>query len=236
MSQRPVKLTISLAKHLLQTNQISAVNLVSFCHALAQHGEESLSLNAFSTLLPKSHLLAQAQESQERYDYQQRAAAGKTGTGTATGLTIPKDVNAKSTVRPLEGISVSIKANIATCQSTLTASSHILKETPGYDSHVVQQLQKAGAIIVGVTEMDEFGMGSLGTNATHSDGAARNPLYLNCNHLNQNVDGQERMDSYSSSYSLLSIDHWINHIQSCTISNTSVGHARTHCVQPIHVS
>ena len=72
----------------------------------------------------------------------------------------------------LDGIPVSIKSNIAVEEFDLTANSNILQNnnnnnhnnTPGYDSRLVQKLKEAGAIIIGQTNMDEFGMGSLGTN------------------------------------------------------------------------
>ena len=72
----------------------------------------------------------------------------------------------------LDGIPVSIKSNIAVEEFDLTANSDILQNnnnnnnnnTPGYDSRLVQKLKEAGAIIIGQTNMDEFGMGSLGTN------------------------------------------------------------------------
>ena len=71
----------------------------------------------------------------------------------------------------LDGIPVSIKSNIAVEEFDLTANSNILQNnnnhnnTPGYDSRLVQKLKEAGAIIIGQTNMDEFGMGSLGTNS-----------------------------------------------------------------------
>ena len=59
----------------------------------------------------------------------------------------------------------------------LTANSHILSGTPGYDCILVQKLKEAGAIIIGQTHMDEFGMGSLGTNSNLPHGNQTiNPL------------------------------------------------------------
>ena len=193
--QQSVKLTIPLARRLLQSHQISAIDLSSYCHALAHYGEESLSLAAFSHLFDSSHILAQAQESQERF---QEAAKVSTmeGHGGTNGI-----------LRPLEGIPMTVKANIATRYSNLTASSQMLKEsTPGYDSHVVEQLKNAGAILIGVTEMDEFGMGSLGRNATHEKGAARNPLYLGGD--NGNGWSMPRQQK---------VDDWIQSIKSQTV-------------------
>ena len=86
-------------------------------------------------------------------------------------------------VSSLEGIPVSIKANLAVSSLPLTAASGVLSdESPcGYDADVVDMLlNDSGAILMGITNMDEFGMGSLGTNAAASatSGASvtRNPL------------------------------------------------------------
>lgn len=72
---------------------------------------------------------------------------------------------------PLDGILVSIKANIAVREYPLTAGSRLLKSDNstdgcGYDSDVAQRLlRECGAVLIGITNMDEFGMGSLGANA-----------------------------------------------------------------------
>ena len=76
----------------------------------------------------------------------------------------------------LDGIPISIKSNIAVEGFDLTANSHILSQTPGYDCILTQKLKEAGAIIIGQTNMDEFGMGSLGTNSNITNGQTINPL------------------------------------------------------------
>ncbi|KAJ3398919.1 hypothetical protein HDV05_002167, partial [Chytridiales sp. JEL 0842] len=48
--------------------------------------------------------------------------------------------------------------------------------TAPYNSHVASQLLDQGALIVGKTNMDEFGMGSRNLHSAH--GPARNPRNL----------------------------------------------------------
>ncbi|KAF2997653.1 Trimeric GatFAB AmidoTransferase(AdT) complex subunit [Curvularia kusanoi] len=61
---------------------------------------------------------------------------------------------------------IAIKDNICTHDLKTTASSDILKNfTSPYDATVVGLLRDAGAVVVGKTNMDEFGMGS---HSTHS--------------------------------------------------------------------
>lgn len=61
---------------------------------------------------------------------------------------------------------IAIKDNICTADLKTTASSGILRDfTSPYDATVVTLLQDAGAVVVGKTNMDEFGMGSHSTNS-----------------------------------------------------------------------
>ncbi len=62
---------------------------------------------------------------------------------------------------PLDGIPVSIKDNIAQNDCLLTCASKILENYRSpYDSFVIQNLKKAGVVLFGRTNMDEFAMGS----------------------------------------------------------------------------
>ncbi len=75
---------------------------------------------------------------------------------------------------PLAGVPVAIKDNICTEGLLTTCSSKILGNfVPTFSSEAVLNLQKAGAVIIGKTNMDEFAMGS--TTETSAFGETRNP-------------------------------------------------------------
>lgn len=67
---------------------------------------------------------------------------------------------------PLAGKTFAIKENIATTFGHTNASSKILKDyVSPFNATVVQKLLDAGAVMVGKTQQDEFGMGSSTENA-----------------------------------------------------------------------
>lgn len=75
---------------------------------------------------------------------------------------------------PLAGVPVAIKDNMCTEGMLTTCSSKILGNfVPAYSAEAVLNLQKAGAVILGKTNMDEFAMGS--TTETSAFGVTKNP-------------------------------------------------------------
>jgi aspartyl-tRNA(Asn)/glutamyl-tRNA(Gln) amidotransferase subunit A len=140
------RLTVRQLNRLLNHGLVTSEQVCSYCFNLAVAGEDIWKLHAFSDLLSRDDVLDQARASDERRRKGEILSA-------------------------MDGIPVSIKANLAVASRPLTAGSRILgggrSDTPavGYDADVVQSLLvDNGSILIGITTMDEFGMGSLGTN------------------------------------------------------------------------
>jgi aspartyl-tRNA(Asn)/glutamyl-tRNA(Gln) amidotransferase subunit A len=171
MSLSLSQLTIKKAARLLDAKLVNCEQLSSFCRTLAVAGEDIWGLSAYNSLLDHDEILDQAKES----DHRRRIGE-------------PWSI--------LDGIPMSFKSNIAVKTQPLTAGSRILghtndptsQRTPacGYDADTVKiLLRDKGGILMGTTNLDEFGMGSLGTNTVARP--TRNPLPL-LPHLNQMLE------------------------------------------------
>lgn len=116
--------------------------------ALEQIKKSEPTINAYVTV-DEEGALKQACEVQSKID-----------DGTLTG--------------PLAGVPVAIKDNMCTEGLLTTCSSKILYNfIPTFSSEAVLNLKKAGAVILGKTNMDEFAMGS--TTETSYYGPTKNP-------------------------------------------------------------
>ncbi len=74
----------------------------------------------------------------------------------------------------LAGVPVAVKDNLCTEGMRTTCSSKILENfVPTFSAEAVVNLEKAGAVVIGKTNMDEFAMGS--TTETSAYGETRNP-------------------------------------------------------------
>jgi aspartyl-tRNA(Asn)/glutamyl-tRNA(Gln) amidotransferase subunit A len=81
---------------------------------------------------------------------------------------------AKGEARPLDGIPIAVKDLFCTKGVLTTAASHILDGfLPPYESTVTEKLWRAGAVMLGKTNLDEFAMGSSTTTSHY--GPTENP-------------------------------------------------------------
>lgn len=130
----------------IKAGEVTAVQATEA--VFAQIAEKEASLNCYVTV-DKEGALKAATEVQKKIE-----------TGELTG--------------PLAGVPVAIKDNMCTEGILTTCSSKILGNfIPTYSAEAVINLQKAGAIVIGKTNMDEFAMGS--TSETSAFGATKNP-------------------------------------------------------------
>lgn len=98
-----------------------------------------------------------AKESQERLN------AVVTFVDPKDQLEALKEVDEKA---PMYGMPVVLKDNVNTKGIRTTASSRILDNyMPVYNAHIVDKLEKAGAIVIAKSSMDELGMGGTNRNA-----------------------------------------------------------------------
>ena len=130
----------------IQAKEVTAVEAAK--EALAQIREKEAVLNSFVTV--------------DEEDALRRAAE------------VQKKIECGELTSPLAGVPVAIKDNMCTEGMLTTCSSKILYNfKPTYSAEAVLNLEKAGAVMIGKTNMDEFAMGS--TTETSAFGVTRNP-------------------------------------------------------------
>lgn len=127
------KLTLKSTSEKLKNGEITSAEIVDDC--LEQIDKHDKDINAYLTVLSDDAKKA-AGESDRRY--------------------------AKGDMRSsIDGLPIAVKDVICTKGVETTAASKILKGfIPPYDATVISKLKKAGAIIIGKTNLDEFAMGS----------------------------------------------------------------------------
>jgi aspartyl-tRNA(Asn)/glutamyl-tRNA(Gln) amidotransferase subunit A len=131
----------------LHAKKISARELASEFYANIDR--QNPVLNAYLTLSPERAY----------------AQADRVDAATARGDKLP----------PLAGVPIAIKDVISTSGVRTTCGSKILDSyVPPYDATAVARLEKAGAVILGKTNCDEFAMGSSNENSAY--GPVRNPV------------------------------------------------------------
>ena len=87
---------------------------------------------------------------------------------------VQKKIDAGELKSPLAGVPAAIKDNMCTKNLKTTCASKILYNfVPTFTATAVENLENAGSIVLGKTNMDEFAMGS--TTETSAFGVTRNP-------------------------------------------------------------
>ncbi len=95
----------------------------------------------------------------------------------AKAIKIDEAIAAGEELPPLAGVTFSIKDNLCTKGIPTTCSSRMLENfVPPYESTVTERLWRAGGVLIGKTNLDEFAMGS--STETSAFGATANPWDL----------------------------------------------------------
>jgi len=90
---------------------------------------------------------------------------------------VDKKFSKNSKISPLNGIPIAIKDNLCTEGITTTCGSKILENfVPTYDATAGKKVFQDGSVLIGKTNLDEFGMGS--STETGAFGPTRNPLNI----------------------------------------------------------
>lgn len=135
---QPRELTIADAAAAMEQGDLSSVELVSSC--LEQIESLNTELKAFIELRPTEDVLADARRADSR------RADGRRGL--------------------LDGIPIGLKANFAYAGIPTSAGSKILADwRPSRDAAAVANLRRAGAVVLGMTNMHEFADGPTNDNA-----------------------------------------------------------------------
>jgi aspartyl-tRNA(Asn)/glutamyl-tRNA(Gln) amidotransferase subunit A len=140
--------TIKQAARLMKGNVFTSPDLIEACYENINNLKR---LNGYVSVRPIEEALREAEESQKR-------------------------IEKNMPLSPIDGVPIAVKDNILTAGMECTASSNILKgfRSP-IDSTAVHRLRDAGAIVVGMANMDEMGMGSFGMYGANGT-MVRNPI------------------------------------------------------------
>jgi aspartyl-tRNA(Asn)/glutamyl-tRNA(Gln) amidotransferase subunit A len=92
----------------------------------------------------------------------------------ASAKKIQSRIDKGETLSPLAGVPIAIKDNISTTGIETTCASKMLKGyTPVFNAAVIDKLEKAGMVVIGKLNMDEYAMG--GSSETGVNGPVHNP-------------------------------------------------------------
>lgn len=139
-------LSLHAASELVRSRQVSPVELTAVC--LARIEQLNPQLNAFITVTADSAM------------EQARAAEAEIMRGNWRGA--------------LHGIPIALKDMIDTAGVRTTAASELFRErVPAEDAEVVSRLKRAGAVLIGKTNLHEFAYG--GSSLISAFGPVRNP-------------------------------------------------------------